>query len=276
MAGFGAPQRLKLQVAVDRGQRKRGVERPRLRGAQGRGHARGRGGSPGEARHKDLPDPRSARRATRVNTGHGARRRAVELRAGLEVKPGSLAEARGLPNTQGLGIMPDRVHSRTPATPILPADKPKRDAKGRWLRGVSGHPGGDAARARKALNAATIAELHKAFREGGRAAILKVMKQQPAAFLKLLVLLVPRELEVTHSGGVKSMSDAELEAGIEMIRSMLAAREAAENAKVVEGVVEDLEIPTPETSDPPAPRARRKAIRNVGQDMGSDSDTPIS
>jgi hypothetical protein len=102
------------------------------------------------------------------------------------------------------------------------------------------------------------------------------MKQQPAAFLKLLVLLVPRELEVTHSGGVKSMSDAELEAGIEMIRSMLAAREAAENAKVVEGVVEDLEIPTPETSDPPAPRARRKAIRNVGQDMGSDSDTPIS
>ena len=42
----------------------------------------------------------------------------------------------------------------------------------------SGHPGGDAARARKALNAATIAEMHRAFREGGRAAILKVMRQQ--------------------------------------------------------------------------------------------------
>ena len=41
--------------------------------------------------------------------------------------------------------------------------------------------------ARKALNAATIAEMHRAFREGGRAAILKVMKQQHAAFLKLLV-----------------------------------------------------------------------------------------
>jgi hypothetical protein len=45
----------------------------------------------------------------------------------------------------------------------------------------SGHPGGDAARARKALNAATIAEMHRAFREGGRAAILKVMRQQAGA-----------------------------------------------------------------------------------------------
>ena len=36
------------------------------------------------------------------------------------------------------------------------------------------------------------------------------MKTQPAAFLKLLVLLVPREMEVSHKGGVKSMTDEEL------------------------------------------------------------------
>ena len=189
--------------------------------------------------------------------------------AGTRGQAGVTSRAR--PKKLGIiSAMTESSAARAP-TPTV-----KRDAKGKWLPGVSGHPGGDAARARKVLNAATIAEMHRAFREGGRAAILKVMKQQPAAFLKLLVLLVPRELEVTHGGGVKSMSDAELEAGIEMIRSTLAAREAAENAKVVEGVVEDLEVPTPETSDPPAPRARRKAIRNVGQNMGSDSDTPIS
>ena len=130
-----------------------------------------------------------------------------------------------------------------------PTPTAKRDAKGKWLPGVSGHPGGDAARARKALNAATIAEMHRAFREGGRAAILKVMKQQPAAFLKLLVLLVPRELEVTHSGGVKSMSDAELEAGIEMIRSMLAAREAGAEAKVIDAVPKPVALPAPSPAD---------------------------
>jgi hypothetical protein len=56
-----------------------------------------------------------------------------------------------------------------------------------------------APRARRDLNADTIREMHRAFREGGREAILKVMKRQPAIFLKLLVLLVPRELEVTRT-----------------------------------------------------------------------------
>jgi hypothetical protein len=115
--------------------------------------------------------------------------------------------------------------------------------------------------------------MHRAFREGGRAAIDKVMKQQPAIFLKLLVLLVPRELEVTHSGGVKSMSDAELEAGIEMIRSMLAAREARENAKVIEASPED----PGDTGEVQVPamraRTRRKAERNVGRNVGMDSDS---
>jgi hypothetical protein len=68
--------------------------------------------------------------------------------------------------------------------------------------------------------------MHLAFRRGGRAAINKVMKQQPAVFLKLLVLLVPRELKVEHSGAVKAMSDEQLEAGIEAITAMLAARAA--------------------------------------------------
>jgi hypothetical protein len=58
----------------------------------------------------------------------------------------------------------------------------------------------------------------------GRAAIDKVMKQQPAVFLKLLVLLVPREMRVEHSGGVKSMADEELERGIEMITASVASQ----------------------------------------------------
>jgi hypothetical protein len=112
----------------------------------------------------------------------------------------------------------------TVARAPTPTVKPKRNAKGHWLPGYSGHPGGDAARARKALNAATITEMHRAFREGGREAIDKVMKTQPAVFLKLLVLLVPRELEVTRSGGVKSMSDEQIEAAIEVITDMGKAR----------------------------------------------------
>jgi len=68
------------------------------------------------------------------------------------------------------------------------------------------NPGGSPGRARQALNSDTIKEMHAAFRQGGRKAIDKVMKQQPAIFLKLLVLLVPREMTVEHKGGVKAMT----------------------------------------------------------------------
>jgi hypothetical protein len=69
-------------------------------------------------------------------------------------------------------------------------------------------------------------------------------------------MLVPRELKVGHSGGVKSMTDEQLEAGIEYIKAMLAAREAGENAKVVEGVAE--EVPALPALPPPLRKAKRK------------------
>ena len=96
-----------------------------------------------------------------------------------------------------------------------------RTANGQFRPGVSGNRYGNVHRSRHALNADTIREMHAAFRQGGREAIDKVMRTQPAAFLKLLVLLVPREMKVEHSGGVKAMTDEQLEAGIEAIQAML-------------------------------------------------------
>lgn len=106
--------------------------------------------------------------------------------------------------------------------------------------------GGNAQRSRHALNADTIREMHLAFRRGGRKAIEKVMTQQPAVFLKLLVLLVPREMQIEHSGGVKAMSDDQIEAAIEAIQTMLAAREAGSQAKVIEGTAETVALPAPD------------------------------
>ena len=73
------------------------------------------------------------------------------------------------------------------------------------------------------------------FKKHGAAAIEKVRKQQPAAYMKICALLVPREMKLEHSGGVKAMTDEQLERGIEMIQEMLAQREAGANAKVLEG-----------------------------------------
>ena len=108
--------------------------------------------------------------------------------------------------------------------------------------------------------------MHAAFRRGGRAAIDKVMKQQPAVFLKLLVLLVPREMRVEHTGGVKAMTDEQLEQGIEAITAMLAARDGT-NAKVIEAVPEPV----------PAPRkTQRKRRKTVIKSMGNEPEASNS
>jgi len=73
----------------------------------------------------------------------------------------------------------------------------------------------------------------------------KVMKQQPAVFLKLLVLLVPREMKIEHSGGVKAMTDEQLEAGIEAIQRKLEARASGDLPRVIEGVAEPAALPAP-------------------------------
>ena len=119
----------------------------------------------------------------------------------------------------------------------------ERTANGQFRPGVCGNRSGNVHRSRHALNADTIREMHAAFRQGGREAIDKVMRTQPAAFLKLLVLLVPREMKVEHSGGVKAMTDEQLEQGIEAIQRMLEAREAGEGAKVIDAVPEPVALP---------------------------------
>src|SRR5262245_5657904 len=125
--------------------------------------------------------------------------------------------------------------------------KPNRDTvtqvingriNGRFAPGYSGNPGGSPDRARKALNAETIAELHKAFRRGGAKAIDKVMKNNPAMFLNLLVSLVPREMQVEQSGGVKAMTTEQIERAIEVVKELIAKRDAAASAKVIEGTAE--------------------------------------
>ena len=123
---------------------------------------------------------------------------------------------------------------------------------GRFAPGYSGNPGGSPEAARKALNKDTILEMHRAFKLGGRKAIEKVMRNQPAVFLKLLVLLVPRDMKVEHSGGVKTMSDEEIEQAIEAIQTMLAAQ-AGEEAKVIEGTAEPAALPAPNELSPEVP-----------------------
>src|SRR6516165_3553270 len=115
--------------------------------------------------------------------------------------------------------------------------------------GRSGNPAGGpvGSRHRQQLNSEFVAALLRDFRQGGPAAIAKVRKNQPAAYCKLLTLLCPRDFRVEHSGGIKAMTDEQIERTIEVIREMIAKRDAGANAKVIDGVPE----PVPALPSPP-------------------------
>ena len=125
-----------------------------------------------------------------------------------------------------------------------PTYLPKR-INGKFAPGVSGNPGGSLEATRRSFNKDFLLALAADFKKHGASAIEKVRKQQPAAYMKICALLVPREMRVEHSGGVKSMTDEELERGIEAIQSMLAARDAGAEAKVIEAVPEPVALPAP-------------------------------
>src|SRR5262245_45937769 len=110
---------------------------------------------------------------------------------------------------------------------------PKR-INGKFAPGYSGNPGGSLEATRRSFNKYSLTALAADFKKPGAAAIAKVRKYQPAAYMKICALLVPREMKLEHSGGVKAMSTEEIECGIEIIKEMIAKRNAAANAKVVE------------------------------------------
>ena len=81
--------------------------------------------------------------------------------------------------------------------------------------GRSGNPAGGpvGSRHRQQLNSEFLAALLRDFRQGGPKAIERVRRTQPAAYLKVLALLVPREHKVEYSNSLKNWTDEELARG---------------------------------------------------------------
>jgi hypothetical protein len=85
-------------------------------------------------------------------------------------------------------------------------------------------------------------------------------------------------MTLDHSGGVKAMSDEEIERAIELIKELIAERDAGANAKVIEEVAEreagakakviqGAAEPVPALR-PPSRKARRKVRRSDRADSG--------
>jgi Family of unknown function (DUF5681) len=133
----------------------------------------------------------------------------------------------------------------------------------RWQRGQSGNPAGRPRGSRNALSEEVICALLRDFRLHGQKAVARVRQTQPAAYLKILALLVPREHKVEHSNLIKELSDEQLEAMIEYIKTSLEAQ-AGGSVRLIDGTIEPIAIEATAPASKPKNRLMLEADTAVG------------
>ena len=126
---------------------------------------------------------------------------------------------------------------------------------------VGGNPGGSPEATRRAFNKRFLLDLAEDWQQHGREVFKRVRRESPAAYLKVCAMLVPREMKLEHSGGIKAMSTEQIERSIELIKEMLAEREAGANAKVIEGEAEVVPSLPPPVAPKPACKTGARLVK---------------
>jgi hypothetical protein len=123
------------------------------------------------------------------------------------------------------------------------------------------HPHGNRHRTRHLLNQEFMQALLLNFRHQGKKAIEKVAREQPASYLKILALLVPREHKVEHRNLIKELSDEQLEAMVEYLKTSMEAQ-AGRSVRVIEGTIE------PVAATAPAPKPKNRLMLEADTAVG--------
>ena len=135
-----------------------------------------------------------------------------------------------------------------------------------------GNPAGRTRGSRNALSEEVICALLRDFREHGQKAIAKVRQTQPAAYLKVLALLV-REHKVEHSNVIKSLSDQELEWMVEYLKTSLEAQ-ARGSVRMIEGTIEPISVEVRRGPLLDSPKPQNRLMLEADTSIGPRDRTP--
>src|SRR5262245_61281185 len=92
---------------------------------------------------------------------------------------------------------------------------------GKFAPGFSGNPGGSPEATRRAFNKQFLTDLALDWQQHGREVFKRVRRESPASYLKVCAMLVPKELKMEHSGGVKAMTDEQLEHTLAVLKELI-------------------------------------------------------
>lgn len=94
-----------------------------------------------------------------------------------------------------------------------------------WAPGQSGNPGGKPKGARNRIQGAFLNALADDFDLHGKAALEAAREKDPMGYIKAIASLMPKQVEETKP--LDDLTDAELVAGIALLRSRLAETSGA-------------------------------------------------
>lgn len=94
--------------------------------------------------------------------------------------------------------------------------------------GVSGNPGGKPVKARNRLQGKFLNALADDFEEHGLEAIQRCRLEDPPAYIRAIVALMPKELEISRQ--LDDLTDDELDAALIAARALAAARHSRDGA----------------------------------------------
>ena len=144
----------------------------------------------------------------------------------------------------------------------------------RWQQGQSGNPAGRLRGSRNKLTEEVICALLRDFQQHGQKAVARVRQTQPAAYLKILALLVPREHKVVeHSNPIKALTDEQLVSMIEFIETALAAQAGAP-AKMIEGTIEPISVEVQRGPLLDSPKPKNRVMLEADSAIGPQERKP--
>jgi hypothetical protein len=98
-----------------------------------------------------------------------------------------------------------------------------RKQDGTFMPGQSGNPAGRPKGSRQKLQTDFLKVLADDFAKNGRSAVEEMRTKDPAAYVKAIASLMPKQLEIERPLG--DMTDDELISAVDLLRSFLAAQE---------------------------------------------------
>lgn len=98
----------------------------------------------------------------------------------------------------------------------------RRGLRPPWKPGESGNPAGKPNGARQRLGEAFLDAMHADFKEYGISAIVRVREDKPNQYLKVIAMILPKELHIKPEMAVDGLSDKLLMDMLTAIQGLLA------------------------------------------------------